>query len=96
MSATERVIVDLPADLVEKLRERVAAGDIQSESEALREGLASVLAPDFWNEEWLEREVGEIYDRVMAGEEELIPAEQVFDEIRAEIAARAERQRDRE
>ncbi|WP_372422425.1 hypothetical protein [Salinarimonas chemoclinalis] len=91
MSATERVIVDLPAELVRELRERVAAGEISSESEALRQGLESVLVPDIWDEDWIEREAGAVYDRVLAGEEELFPADQVFAELRARIAARADR-----
>lgn len=93
MSTTERVTVDLPADLVRELRQKIADGDIPSESEAFREGLESVLAPDLWDEEWIEREVGEVYERVMAGEEELLPAQAVFDELRAEISARAEHKR---
>lgn len=35
MDTTERLVLDLPKELVDKLRERVASGEFQSESQAV-------------------------------------------------------------
>jgi len=46
MGTTERLVVDLPSDLVEGLRDSIKAGAFASESEAIEALLRSWYSPD--------------------------------------------------
>lgn len=70
MGAMERITVELPQDLVERLRARVAAGDFPSESVAILEALLWVEDegdPDPAIDAWLRGPVAAAYDAVSDG-----------------------------
>lgn len=66
---------------------KVAAGGYASGSEVVREGLRGLQEDEATLERWLQEEVLPTLERIEAGEEELIPIEEAFDEILAEIGA---------
>ena len=92
MGTTERLVVDLPADLVAGLRDSVRAGDFASESKAVEAMLRIFFGPDSVEEpdiETLRAFVAEGLADADAGR--LIPAEEVFADLRARIKAIADR-----
>ena len=92
MGTTERLVVDLPAELVDGLRDSVRAGDFSSESEALEAMLRVFLSRDGVEEpdiETLRAFVAEGIAEADAGK--LIPAEEVFADLRARFKAIADR-----
>ena len=92
MGRTERLVVDLPADLVGALRDSVRAGAFSSESEALEAALPVFFGDDELEEpdiETLRAFVAEGIAEADAGK--LIPVEEVFADLRARIKAIADR-----
>ncbi len=66
---------------------KVEQGGYASGSEVVREGLRGLQEDDAAIERWLHEEVVPTLRRIDAGEEELIPIDQAFEEIFAELAA---------
>ncbi|MBX9773085.1 MAG: ribbon-helix-helix domain-containing protein [Xanthobacteraceae bacterium] len=92
MGTTERLVVDLPSDLVEGLRESVKAGAFSSESEAIEVLLRSWYGPD----EVAERDIVTLRAFVAKGIAEtdaghVIDADQVHVELRTRIKAITDR-----
>ncbi len=93
MDTTERLVLDLPAELVARLRSLVASGEFESESQAVEQLLkAAHVDDDDLDESDLEEiraAVAEGIADVDAGR--LIPAEEVYAKLRAQIKAVAEK-----
>jgi antitoxin ParD1/3/4 len=92
MGTTERLVVDLPADLVAGLRDSIRAGNFSSESEALEAVLRVFFGQDELEEpdiETLRAFVAEGIAEADAGR--LIPAQDVFADLRARLKAIADR-----
>jgi Arc/MetJ-type ribon-helix-helix transcriptional regulator len=89
---TERLVVDLPSDLVEDLRVSIKAGAFASESDAIEVLLRSWYGPDEIGEpdiETLRAFVAEGIAEADAGH--LIDADTVHAELRARIKAISDR-----
>jgi antitoxin ParD1/3/4 len=92
MSTTERLVVDLPSDLVAGLRESIRSGAFTSESEAIETLLRTWYGADGIEEpdiETLRAFVAEGLAEADAGR--LIDADEVHAELRARIKAIADR-----
>ncbi len=77
------------------IRELVESGRYGSAAEVVLEGLALVRERELARKaksDWLKAEIQKGIDSADRGE--LIPAEEVFDSLRAEIAAKAAKQRE--
>jgi antitoxin ParD1/3/4 len=85
--------VTLPRDVAQMVRDKVASGAYESESDVIRDGLRILQARDAVVERWLRDEVVPTFDRVMSGEEKLIPAEDVFSGLEQRYRARKSQQR---
>ena len=89
MGTTERLVVDLPADLVAGLRDSVRAGDFSSESEALEAMLRVFLSRDGVEEpdiETLRAFVAEGIAEADAGR--FVDGEEMFARLRARYLAK--------
>ena len=91
MGTTERVVVDLPSELVASLREAVRRGDFGSEGEALSAILRALQGGGDVDEdiEALRTRVAEGMAEADAGE--FVEADAVHADLRALIKATAER-----
>lgn len=95
MEATRRLEIELPEELADAVRARVASGEFGSESEVVATGLKllddrDVDANDSDLETWLRSEVVPAYQEWKAGGEKGLTA----DEVQASLAKRrTERQR---
>ena len=92
MDTTERLVLDLPKELVERLRERVVSGEFKSESQAVEELLKVAYVDDVSDE----GELADIRAAVAEGIADadagrLIPADEVYAALRARIKAVAEK-----
>jgi putative addiction module CopG family antidote len=81
MRATKQMSVTVTLDQARILQEKVASGEYASESEIIRDGLRLLAARDQAIEAWLRDQIVPEYDRVMAGEVELVSS----DEARARL-----------
>jgi Arc/MetJ-type ribon-helix-helix transcriptional regulator len=93
MDTRERLVLDLPAELVAKLRERVALGDFRSESEAVE----TILKFHFVDDDLEAGELDDIRAAVAEGAADVdagrvYEADAVHAELRARIKAYAARQ----
>ena len=92
MDTTERLVIDLPKELVDRLRERVVAGEFKSESQAVEELLKAAYVVDAYDEGELEEIRAAVAEGVAdADAGRLIPAEEVYAGLRAQIKAIAEK-----
>lgn len=80
--------VTLPHDVAQMVRDKVASGAYESESDVIRDGLRALQARDAVVERWLRDEVVPTFDRVASGQEKLIPAEDVFSGLESRYHAR--------
>lgn len=88
MNRIDRRTISLPAEQAAFVDSLVEKGEYGSVSEVVRAGIRALQKHDRAIEHWLRTEVAETYDRVRAGTERMIPAEEVFAELRALHAAR--------
>jgi putative addiction module CopG family antidote len=88
MSEKEPLHVTLPHDVAQIIRDKVASGAYESESDVIRDGLRALQARDAIVERWLRDEVVPTFDRVASGKEKLIPAEDVFSGLESRYRAR--------
>jgi antitoxin ParD1/3/4 len=88
MNKIDRRTVSLPAEQGEYIDKLVDSGEYGSASEVVRAGIRALQQHDRAIEHWLRTEVVETYDLVKAGKMKLIPAEEVFAELRARRKAR--------
>ena len=92
MGTTERLVVDLPTELVEGLRDSVRSGAFASESEAIEALLRTWYGPEGFEEpdiETLRAFVAEGIAEADAGK--FVDADKVHEKLRARIKAIAER-----
>ena len=75
--------VILPADIAQMVKEKVASGEYESESEVILEGLRALQARESQIEYWLRTEVAAAYDEYKTDPSRAAPAEEVFARIRA-------------
>jgi len=72
MARTERITVEIPAEIAARLRDAVAVGAFGSESEAVQVALEAFLVapPDspLIDDDWLRREVLPVLERIDRGE----------------------------
>lgn len=66
MRTTKQFSVTLPNEMAAQVRAKVESGEYASESEVIREGLRALQARDRAIEDWLKRDVVEIYDAMKA------------------------------
>jgi antitoxin ParD1/3/4 len=88
MNKIDRRTISLPAEQGEYIDKLVDAGEYGSASEVVRAGIRALQQHDRAIEHWLRTEVVETYDLVKAGKMKLIPAEEVFAELRSRRKAR--------
>ncbi len=93
MRDKESLTVTLPHDVAQMVRDKVASGAYESESDVIRDGLRALQARDAVVERWLRDEVVPTFDRVASGHEKLIPAQDVFSGIEARYRARKTQKR---
>lgn len=91
MGTTERLVVDLPSDVVTTLREAVQRGDFDSESEAV-----SAILRIWHGDADIEGNLGTIRTRVAKGlaeadAGEFVDANEVHAELRAKIKSASHR-----
>ncbi|MCG6115464.1 MAG: type II toxin-antitoxin system ParD family antitoxin [Mesorhizobium sp.] len=88
MNKIDRRTISLPAEQGAFIDRLVESGEYGSASEVVRAGIRALQQHDKAIEHWLRTEVAETYDRVKAGTEPMIPAEEVFAELRARHEAK--------
>jgi antitoxin ParD1/3/4 len=93
MDEKESLLVTLPRDVAQMVRDKVASGAYDTESDVIRDGLRALQARDAVVEQWLRNEVVPTFDRVATGEEKLIPAEDVFSGLESRYQARKSQKR---
>lgn len=78
MRTTQSLSITLPHEMAQMVKAKVATGEYATESEVIRDGLRALQARDAAVERWLNEEVAPVYDRVAAGTEPLVPADEVL------------------
>ncbi len=91
MRTTQSLSITLPLEMAQLVKSKVLSGEYASESEVIRDGLRTLQARDAAVEKWLREEVVPTYDAVMAGEEEVIPAEEALRRLRDYMDSRMRR-----
>jgi antitoxin ParD1/3/4 len=97
MEATRRIEIELPEEMAEAVRARVASGEFASESEVVATGLALLDDRDAGEDDpeldaWLRGEVVPAYEEWKAGGKKGLTA----DEVRASLAGRRAERRERD
>jgi len=87
MSNIEKRTVSLPHEHAAFIDQLVASGSFASASEVVRAGLRALQERNEAVERWLREEVAPSYDAMRADPQRALPAETVFDDIRAHHAA---------
>jgi len=72
-----QLTVTLPEEMVAMVRDKVAAGEYQSESDVVRDGLHALEAGSLALENWLEGEVVAAFDAMRADPARALSSEQV-------------------
>jgi antitoxin ParD1/3/4 len=87
-TSCEKRTVSLPREQSQFIDRLVDSGAYASASEVVRAGLRALEERDAAVERWLRTEVVEAYDELDANPGSGIPAEEVFEQLRAHIAGR--------
>jgi len=93
MDKNESFHITLPHDVAQIVRDKVASGAYENESDVIRDGLRALQARDAVVERWLIEDVVPTFDRVTRGEEKLIPADEVFSALESRYQARKTQKR---
>jgi antitoxin ParD1/3/4 len=83
MAAPQKRSFTLPNEQASYIDHLVESGSYASASEVVRAGIRALQERDAVIERWLREDVAPIYDAMTADPSRGIPANQVFDEIRA-------------
>ena len=89
MPATKALRVTLSADLAQLVKDKVASGAYESESEVIREGLRALQAQEAAVEEWLRTEAVARYDAYHRDSSRGSPAAETFGRLRKHHAERS-------
>ncbi len=81
--------ISLPEEHAAYIDEKVKSGDYASASEVVRAGLRALQERDRAVEDWLRNQVAPAYDAMRADPSRGIPAQSVFDELRAAHAQKS-------
>lgn len=90
MGAAEKRTFSLPTEQSNYIDKMVATGTYATSSEVIRAGLRALQERDAAVDRWLREEVVPVAIAIQSNPERAIPAEQVFDDIRALHAKRKE------
>jgi putative addiction module CopG family antidote len=82
MRTIKQMSITVTLDQAQMIADKVASGQYATESEVVRDGLRILMARDQTVETWLRDTVVPEYDRVMAGEVELLPPDEVRRQLR--------------
>jgi putative addiction module CopG family antidote len=74
---TQQFSINLPNELAEAVRAKVASGEYATESEVICDGLRALLARDQPPETWLRSEVAAAYDKLKSDSSRAVSAAQV-------------------
>ena len=86
MPNAQKRTFSLPVEHASFIDAKVASGDYASGSEVVRAGIRALQERDAAVERWLKEQVAPVYDAMRADPSRAIPAERVFDELRARHA----------
>lgn len=75
--------ISLPDEHASYIDQKVNSGDYASASEVIRAGLRALQERDRAVEDWLQNQVAPTYDAMLTDSSRGIPAQSVFDDIRA-------------
>ena len=81
MRTTKQMSITVTLDQAQMIADKVASGQYATESEVFRDGLRILAARDQALETWLRDTVVPEYDRVMAGEVELVSSNEVRSQL---------------
>ena len=87
MSQVQKRTFSLPREHADFIDAKVSSGTYASGSEVIRAGLRALQERDAAVEHWLREAVGPAYDAMKADPARGIPAEKVFENLRAHHAA---------
>jgi antitoxin ParD1/3/4 len=91
MSEVSEKTISLAAAEVERIEALVSSGAYRSVSDVVHEALIALEQSNAITEDWLRSEVAPVYDAYHADPSRGIPAEEVFDELRAHHERRTEK-----
>jgi Arc/MetJ-type ribon-helix-helix transcriptional regulator len=81
MPTTEQLVIDLPSDVVDLVRSRLASGKYANESAVIEEALIDTILPPIQTvdlEEWIRAEGTRRYDAMRADPSRAISIEDAF------------------
>ena len=81
MSATEQLVIDLPVDVLDLVRSRVASGRYANESEVIREALLDTILPPIQTESlehWIRTEGVRRFDAMRADPSRSLSIDEAF------------------
>jgi Arc/MetJ-type ribon-helix-helix transcriptional regulator len=89
MDTTERLVINLPKQIVDRLRERVAAGEFESESQLVE---SLIKANDALDDDLSPEDIEELRASIAEAEADIAAgrvrdADEVFDELEARYQA---------
>jgi putative addiction module CopG family antidote len=79
--------------MAKMVKDKVASGAYENESDVIQDGLRALQARDAVVERWLRDEVVPTFDRVASGKEELLSAHEVFSGLESRYRARKTQER---
>lgn len=86
MRTTQQMSVTLPVEMANAIKAKVRQGEYASESEVIRDGMRALMARDKAVENWLQQQVGPVYDAMISSPERGLTAAQVRANLQAEAA----------
>jgi antitoxin ParD1/3/4 len=86
MSALREMQITLPADLAERVRDKMQSGRYASENEVIAESLAALEDRETEIENWLANDVKPAFDRWAADPKRSIPLDEAFASLERRIS----------
>jgi antitoxin ParD1/3/4 len=91
MPSDEIKTISLPAAEAERIDALIQSGSYASQAEVIHAALQALEERESAVEQWLLEEVAPVYDAYQADPSRGIPAEEVFEELRAHHAAQTQK-----